>query len=99
MARTLDWRRYDIADDLKHIHKPGFAWEFLRRNRGYRRDYNRITRRTAAGSPDNATAATQFLRRWGLICPLRSECGRKPGTDSVAPGIPPDLRPHRRRTP
>ncbi len=98
MPRTLDWRRCDIADDLKHVGKPGFAWEFLRRNRGYRRDFNRITRHAPTDSPGTAAAVAQVLHRWGLNCPQRSECGGKPGADSVAPGIPPDRRPRRRRT-
>ena len=99
MPRTLDWRRRDIADDVKHIGKSGFAWEFLRRNRAYRRDHSRIVRLTAVDSRGNEAAVAHILQRWGLNCPLQSGPRGKPGNDSVAPGIPPDLRHRRCRTP
>jgi hypothetical protein len=97
MPTRPDWRRCDFADNLKHVDKPGFAWEFLRRNRAYQSDYNRMIRHTTPGSPDNAAAVALILDRWGLICPLRPECSGKSGAGSMATGIPPDLRPPRRR--
>jgi hypothetical protein len=96
MPRTSEWRLSSFAADLNQIDQPSFAWEFLRRNRGYQRDYEHITRHETTDPPNKDATAARAVQRWGLSCPLRSEAAGKPGAGSVAAGIPPDRRSHRR---
>lgn len=52
-AEYLAHQRYDRA---------GFAWEIIRRNDDYWRDYQQVGRST----PPDAAATARFARRWGL---------------------------------
>ena len=51
---------YDHVNELK---PPELAWEFLRRNPDYRRDY-----RTAVEAAADETGISQAPLRWGLRC-------------------------------
>ncbi|WP_284736105.1 transcriptional regulator domain-containing protein [Dongia deserti] len=80
MPRIRDWRSSSAADELNHLDRAGLAWEFLRRNPRYRRDYSKLSRDTA---DEAATAAGE---RWGLCFRLQS---RPPGricADGLAAG-------------
>lgn len=72
MPRTPDWRLSSTADALNQLDRAGLAWEFLRRNPGYRKDYRRIDH-DAADADGTATAAGE---RWGLCFRLQP---RSPG--------------------
>jgi len=68
MPRVLDWRSaaaYAYVDDLNPAE---LAWEFLRRNSDYQRDF-----RAAAGdAAGQAEFSEQVILRWGLPFPDRS---------------------------
>ena len=68
MPPVLDWRSaaaYAYVDDLN---PAGVAWEFLRRNSDYQRDY-RAAARDAGG---HAEFSEPLILRWGLPFPDRS---------------------------
>ncbi len=52
--------------DRRHLDKPGFAQEFLRRNPRYRFDYRNIMRARRGSIEEQEVMA----RRWGLAFPL-----------------------------
>jgi len=39
-----DWRSRTADEELNRLERPGFAWEFLRRNKTYRAAYERMSR-------------------------------------------------------
>ena len=55
-----DWRSAADYAPLLALHRPGFAWEFLRRNPDYRRDAEQLI------SNGGAAGAGDLPRRWGL---------------------------------
>ncbi len=64
MPRRPDWRSPSNYDYLEQLDRAGMAWEFLRRNREYRKDFVRILDATAR-------EATAIAERWGLSFRLR----------------------------
>jgi len=85
----LDWRSSVAADELYQLERPGFAWEYLRRNHSYRRAYKSICRQQKSGSPDEI-AIDAKLARWGLSFRMRSNAPRGPCACPLATGIHPD---------
>jgi hypothetical protein len=71
VSRGSAWRSSSTAQDYVEHEYPDFAQEFLRRNPNYRRDYRRITRRLADGRL-TSVAASDAMRKWGLVFRLRS---------------------------
>lgn len=69
MPRSF-WRSEDAVEQLNQLERPGFAFEFLRRNAAYRGDYARTQRRIALGRVDQDAARADLARRWGLRCRL-----------------------------
>lgn len=68
--KTTPWQSPDAIVQLNHLDRPGFAFEFLRRNRSYRRDYRHVSRDVTRGETDAADAQSRLARRWGLqFCP------------------------------
>ncbi|TPL35561.1 DUF6499 domain-containing protein [Mesorhizobium sp. B2-4-8] len=71
MAEPPDWRSQSTEDALNRLERQGFAWEFLRRNPDYRRDYDRL-----CGPPAHRPRDLQPYRsvalHWGLRFPVRS---------------------------
>jgi len=59
---SIDWRSPAAYQHAERIPAAGFAWEYLRRDGEYHRDYQRIThiRKPAA------RALEEFSTRWGL---------------------------------
>jgi hypothetical protein len=59
---SIDWRSPAVYQHAEHLPAAGFAWEYLRRDNDYHRDFKRIIRAGgfAAGSLE------QFSKRWGL---------------------------------
>jgi hypothetical protein len=64
MPRKPDWRSPSNYHYLEKLDRAGWAWEFLRRNQEYRKDFVRILDSTA---PE----ATAIAERWGLSFRLR----------------------------
>lgn len=64
MPRRLDWRKSSDYSYLRQLDRSGLAWEFLRRNLEYRKDFAKIL---DAASPD----AMVIAERWGLCFRLR----------------------------
>jgi hypothetical protein len=56
-----DWRSPDTYDRARDLEPTGLAWECLRRNPDYHRDYHKLTR-----SKSGPIVSTAFRRRWGL---------------------------------
>nr|WP_312826858.1 DUF6499 domain-containing protein [Brucella anthropi] len=63
---SIDWRSPAAYLHTKNIPAAGFAWEYLRRDDDYHRDFEKLRhiRRPAARS------LATFSKRWGLRFPL-----------------------------
>ena len=82
MTKRPDWRSSDYVEALKDLDRAGFAWEFLRRNPGYRDDYAEI-----AEDPDKQKLSPAAVgRRWRLSLRLRSGTRRLCRAGPVAAG-------------
>ncbi|WP_456865599.1 transcriptional regulator domain-containing protein [Bradyrhizobium sp. USDA 4503] len=56
-----DWRSEEAYRSLKKAEAADLAWEWLRRDHDYQKDYGRLSRR------ERSSATTdQFRRKWGL---------------------------------
>ncbi|HWK51797.1 transcriptional regulator domain-containing protein [Pseudorhodoplanes sp.] len=66
------WRSADASDYLKRAQRTGLAWELLRRNLDYCRDFETMNRMLQSGSPDDLETVLALVRRWGLGFPVRS---------------------------
>lgn len=64
MPRRPDWRSPSDYDYLKELDRAELAWEFLRRNPEYQKDFARIVDVTKR-------KATVVAERWGLCFRLR----------------------------
>lgn len=64
---SIDWRSPAAYKFAKSIPAAGFAWEYLRRDDEYRREYRAITTARDPG-PERLDA---FVQRWGLRFPDR----------------------------
>ncbi len=62
---SIDWRASAAYDHTKIIPAAGFAWDYLRRNDYYHRDFRAIVRKKEPGM-DRLDA---FTRRWGVRFP------------------------------
>ncbi|GAJ29592.1 transcriptional regulator domain-containing protein [Acidomonas methanolica] len=56
------WRHESAYDYIDDLDPAALAWEFLRRNRDYRKEYARVTRRGRI----EAAAAADLADRWGM---------------------------------
>ena len=57
----FDWRAPESYKRVQEAEITAIAWEYLRRNPDYRRDYEKMAK---AGRVHNVTA--EFRGRWGL---------------------------------
>ncbi|WP_439709063.1 transcriptional regulator domain-containing protein [Brucella anthropi] len=64
----IEWRLPAAYGHTRHIPAAGFAWEYLRRNHDYRRDFQTIAQ---TGGPTGRDLEG-FADRWGLRFPVRS---------------------------
>ncbi len=64
----INWRSSAAYEHAETIPAAGFAWEYLRRDADYHRDFDQINRMKA---PRKAKLAA-FAERWGLRFPTRS---------------------------
>ncbi|WP_202034585.1 transcriptional regulator domain-containing protein [Sinorhizobium meliloti] len=65
---SIDWRSPAAYQFAKSIPAAGFAWEYLRRNDEYRREFQAIT----ASSEPESDRLEAFVQRWGLRFSNRS---------------------------
>lgn len=65
---SIDWRSPSAYGFAENIPAAGFAWEYLRRNEDYRRDFQAI----AALREPYPERLEVFTQRWGLRFPDRS---------------------------
>jgi Proteobacterial transcriptional regulator-like domain len=84
MPRTMDWRLQHAVDALLELDRAGLAWEFLRRNPGYREEFRQTLQRIASGEISEEAAMTEFSRRWGLSFRPRSRLAGKREPDDLA---------------
>jgi hypothetical protein len=82
MPRRQDWRSAATVETLKRIDRGGFAWEFLRRNPRYRREYDQISKQV----PSAASVREAVGQRWGLCFRLRSKAGDLRRSGDLATG-------------
>ncbi|MBB5724689.1 hypothetical protein FHS97_000597 [Sphingomonas endophytica] len=73
---NIDWRTPATYAHARNISTAGFAWEFLRRDPEYRRDFRRVK----ASPRGTVEAQAAFTDRWGLRFPGRPGPARRRGT-------------------
>ena len=79
MPSAPDWRSASAYAHAYELDLREFAWEYLRRNSGYQRDYHAAIRRTERRHIDTS------VLRWGLPFPFRpTSAGRQYSTGLVA---------------
>ncbi|MCM2438517.1 hypothetical protein HGO34_02140 [Agrobacterium vitis] len=59
---SIDWRSPAAYKFAKSIPAAGFAWEYLRRDDDYRREFQAMT----ATSEQDPELLEAFVQRWGL---------------------------------
>lgn len=62
---SIDWRSPAAYEHAQSIPAAGFAWEYLRRDEDYHRDFERMRRIRKPA----ARSLTAFSDRWGLRFP------------------------------
>jgi len=62
---SIDWRSPAAYQNANNITAAGFAWEYLRRDEAYHRDFQRLNRWESPA----ASALDAFSQRWGLRFP------------------------------
>ncbi|MBN9787683.1 MULTISPECIES: DUF6499 domain-containing protein [Bacteria] len=77
---SSDWRAPAAYAHADHISAAGFAWEYLRRDEAYRRDF----RRMKAIRSENPNARIAFSERWGLRFRDRSRSTCRPRATVLA---------------
>jgi len=88
MPPASDWRSVTRYDYLMRLDRPGFAWEFLRRNAAYQEDYEAFVREAASDAEAEDRLAAILGRRWGLSFRRRSAAScRSRGSLLAAGGI------------
>jgi hypothetical protein len=65
MPAGSNWR-IKGGDYLQQLDRPGFAWEFLRRNPAYQEDYQRVVRKDASHASFEGHSRDALVWRWGL---------------------------------
>jgi hypothetical protein len=58
---SFDWKSEDAYPDAKEADTVDIAWEWLRRDREYQRDYQ-----TLVGSQRSSAMTDGFRQQWGL---------------------------------
>ena len=79
MPPASDWRSSATYEYLNDLDPAEFAWEYLRRNPEYRRDFRTIVREPTSDDDTEASA-----RLWGLRFRDRPECASGYGPTGLA---------------
>lgn len=66
---SIDWRSSAAYEHTKTIPAAGFAWDYLRRNDDYHRDFRAVMRARTPGSRRGSARLDAFMRRWGVRFP------------------------------
>ena len=66
MPDGIGWRTAEATNYLDQAQRPGFAWEFIRRDPEYRHDYTRMNQHLAIGTEGEKEVALALAERWGL---------------------------------
>lgn len=98
MSGHEGWRSADASDYLKRAQRTGLAWELLRRNLDYCRDFETMNRMLQSGTPDDLETVLALVRRWGLGFPLRPGMSVRSGKGHLGHCKPADGRHAQRRT-
>jgi hypothetical protein len=85
MPTTPDWRDAAAYAYLQNLNRAELAWEFLRRDPNYNRDFRAAARRTF----DEAAFPERLTRRWGLRFPGRSAIAGGQGTAHLVAALRP----------
>lgn len=89
MEPLQDWRSPQFENELGRLDRGGVSFEFLRRNKRYRRDYATVLAEIAAGGTTKAEVVARLSRRWGLMFPGGPRCiGRNRPSDLGAVTLP-----------
>lgn len=89
MEPLQDWRSPQFENELGRLDCGGVSFEFLRRNRQYRRDYTKALTEIAAGGMTKAEAVARLSSRWGLAFPGGPRCiGHRRAADLAADPLP-----------
>jgi len=78
MLSAPDWGSASAFGYFDALNPAEIAWEFLRRNPEYQRDYH------AAISAASAEPPASFLASWGLRFPFRSGSAWRPSSSHLA---------------
>jgi hypothetical protein len=78
MPSARDWRSASAYAHAYEFDPRDFAWEYLRRNPGYRQDYSAAVRR------GERRQAETLAVRWGLRFPFRSAAAGRHGSIRLA---------------
>jgi hypothetical protein len=82
MSTRPNWRTPSATTSLHQLDRAGFAWEFLRRNPNYRKEFAQIPKEAA--NTEAARVATG--ERWGLCFRVRSRSSSPRSTGHLAAG-------------
>lgn len=63
---TIDWQASETYEYVNNIPAAGLAWEFLRRNEDYNRDYAELMSQKRAAKDQ----LDHFSTHWGLRFPV-----------------------------
>ena len=74
MEPLQNWRSPQFENELSRLDRGGVSFEFLRRNKRYRRDYATALTEIAAGGVTRDEALARLSRRWGLAFPGGPRC-------------------------
>lgn len=74
MEPLHDWRSPQFEEELGHLDRGGVAFEFLRRNKEYRRDFADALAEATSGAADKGGTIARLSRRWGLVFPGGPVC-------------------------
>lgn len=85
MPDGAGWRSPSATDYLRDAQRPGFAWEFLRRDPEYRQDYELMSSHLAGGTLTDLEVALALAQRWGLKFSVRSQPALRSGADAMGP--------------
>jgi hypothetical protein len=83
MPTTPDWRNAAAYSYLQELNRAELAWEFLRRNPNYNRDFRTAGRRTS----DQTDFPERLARHWGLRFPCRSGAARRQGAAGLVAAL------------
>ena len=82
MPRRPDWRSPSDYEYLRQLDRAELAWEFLRRNPDYKKDFGRIDEKVKRTRPDMVAVGEP----WGLCFRLRSRTGGSQRCGDLAAG-------------